>query len=122
MKGCIIATVVLGVVLTLVAVNAIYVRHVSATLSEMTDALPSLPDGDTPAAVQAVGNYLDRHISLLSLSINYTLLARAGETVAVLKSYAEASDAVQYAATMETLRQICRDLARAERFHVKNLL
>ena len=122
MKGCIIATVVLGVVFSLVAINAIYVRHTSNALVEQLESLPDLPDGDTPAAVQAVGDYLARHASLLSLSVNYTLLARAGETVAVLKAYAEAGDAVQYAATLEALRQIFLDLARAERFDIKNIL
>lgn len=122
MKGCIVAAVVLGVVLSLVAANAIYVCHTSNALVEQLESLPNLPDSDTPASVQAVGDYLARHEGLLSLSVNYTLLARAGETVAVLKAYAEAGDAVQYAATLEALRQICRDLARAERFDIKNIL
>ena len=122
MKGCIVAAVVLAIVLSLVAVNAIYVRHVSTTLTEMTESLPDLPDGGTPEEVQKIRAYLERHTGLLSLSVNYTLLARLSETLAMLEAYAQAGNAMQYAATLAVLREICLDIARAERFHVKNLL
>ena len=122
MKGCIVAAVVLAVVLSLVAVNAIYVRHVSATLTEMAESLPDLPGEDTPEEVQKIRAYLERHVSLLSLSVNYSSLSRAFDSIAALEAYAEAGDAVQYAATLAVLQEICRDIARAERFHVKNLL
>ena len=122
MKGCIVAAVVLAVVLSLVAVNAIYVRHASATLTEMTESLPDLPDEDTPEEVQKIRAYLERHASPLSLSVNYSSLSRAFDSIAALEAYAEAGDAVQYAATLAVLQEICRDIARAERFHVKNLL
>ena len=122
MKGCIVAAVVLAVVLSLVAVNAIYVRHVSATLTEMTESLPDLPNEDTPEKIQKIGDRLNRHTALLSLSVNYTLLARLSETIATLEANARTGDAMQYAATLAVLREICRDIARAERFHIKNLL
>ena len=122
MKGCIVAAVVLAVVLSLVAVNAIYVRHVSATLTEMAESLPDLPGEDTPEEVQKIRAYLERHASPLSLSVNYSSLSRAFDSIATLEAYAEAGDAVQYAATLAVLQEICRDIARAERFHVKNLL
>ncbi len=123
MKGVIVAALVLGAVCGLVALNAVYVRHVTDGLLDKLDALPDAPDAEqTPNAVQEIIDYLERHTTGLCLSLNYALPDRVGEQLAALKSYARLGDTLQYAATLAVLRDACRDLARAERFDIKSIL
>ncbi len=122
MRGCVTAMAVLCAVLLLVAANAVYVHHVSRTLLDDLAALPDVPDPQaTPAAIQAIHDRLDRNLTGLSLSVNYSLPDRIGENLAALASYAETGDSRQYAATLAMLQDLCRDLARAERFHAENI-
>ncbi len=122
MKGCIAASVVLCVVIALVAVNAVYVRRTCDELTARLDALPEFPDPSvTPGDVAAIADYLDAHTTLLSLSVNYTLPDRIGESLAALREYARLGDEDQYVATRAVLRDLCGDLARAEQFSLENI-
>ncbi len=122
MKGCIVAAVVLCAVLLLVAVNAVYVRRVS---DELLNALANLPDHPDPAAtpdqVAALQTYVERHTPLLSLTVNFTLPDRISESLAALEEQARLGDVYQYTSTLAILRDLCRDLARAEQFKVENI-
>lgn len=122
MKGLIVAAIVLGVVLALVAVNVVYVRHVSDEMLDRLEALPALPDtSGTPEKVRSVKRYLEKHTTALSLSVNYNLLARAGESLTALEAHAEIGDERQYVAALAVLKDLCRELSRAERFDIQNI-
>ncbi len=122
MKGCIAAILVLCAVLAAVAVNAIYVHRVTDRLLAQLEALPEVPDTEaTPEAIGDITAYLERNLTCLSLSVSYTLPDRIGESLAQLASYAKTGDTLQYAATLSLLRDLCRDIARAERFHMENI-
>ncbi len=122
MRGCIIATVVLCAVVLLVAVNAIYVNHIADELAAALDELPDLPDpATTPEEVAEIRRLLRRHETCLSLSVNYTLPDRILESLSAMEEHAQLGDRFQYAATRAILRDLCEDLARAERFRVENI-
>ncbi len=122
MKGVIAAAVVLCAVALLVAVNAVYVHHVTDRLTVMLDELPALPDpATTPDAVAETAAYLKQHMTPLSLSVNYTLPDRIAESLAALEASAEQGDRFQYAATLAVLRDLCEDLSRSERLKIENI-
>ncbi len=122
MKGCIVACAVLCAVVALVAVNAVYVRRVSDTLLDLLETLPDLPDpAVTPGEIEAVSAYLCEHMTLLSLSVNFALPDRIAESLAALREEARLGDGYQYTATLAILRDLCRDLARAEQWKVENI-
>ncbi len=122
MKGCVAAAVVLCVVILLVAINAVYVRRVADNLCDRLEALPEHPDPTTtPDAVAAIRRRLEAHTTTLSLSVNFALPDRIGESLCALEAYAREGDGAQYAATRAVLLDLCRDLSRAERFDLENL-
>ncbi len=122
MKGCIIGAAVLCAVILLVSLNAVYVNRVSDTLLADLDTLPALPDPtNTPHMIAAIAADFEKKTTLLSLSVNYTLPDRIAESLSALEAQARLGDGFQYAATLAILRDLCEDLARAERFRAENI-
>ncbi len=122
MKGVIAAAAVLLLVTALVILNAVYVRRTTDGLLAAADALPDIPDPSaTPQAVAALRAAYDRRLSLLSLSVSYTVLDRVEEALCSLEAHAAAGDGLQYAAALALLRDLMRDIARAERLHPENI-
>jgi len=121
-KGCIMAAGILLLVGILVAVNAVYVTRVSDTLEEMYKNLPLVPDpATTPAVIQNMTEYLNRHETGLGISIGFPLLDGIEERLARLEAYAEAGNTTEYAATLTALEGCLRDLRRHERVHSRNI-
>ncbi len=122
MKGCRAAAGVLLLILLAVLGNALFVRGVSDRMTEAVDTLPPIPDPQaTPAAVEAIRRDYEGVLPYLSVTINYSTLARVGELLRSLERYAAAGDDAQYAATLATLRALIADLGRGERPAAENL-
>ncbi len=122
MKGCIVAAGILLLVGILVAANAVYVTHVGDALDRMYKDLPPVPDpATTPVAIRRMTDYLERHETGLGLSIGFPFLDGLKERLLRLEAYAEASDDVEYAATLTALEGCIKDLHRHERLHPRNV-
>lgn len=123
MKGWVVAAAVLLAVCILVGVNGFYVRHTTRELMADMEALPAVPDPETtPAEVAALREKLDSHLTGLGLSVSYTVLDRAIETLYSLEANARVGDHMQYAASLALLRDMLEDIARLERFRLENIL
>ncbi len=117
------AAIVLAVIVALVILNAVCLRRVTDDLIAMLEALPEIPDpAKTPQAVAALREELERHMTMISLSVNYNTLDRALEALYSLEAYARAGDAAQYEATRAALRDLFDDLGRLERLRAENIL
>lgn len=123
MKGWVVAAAVLLAVCILVGVNGFYVRRTTRELMADMEALPAVPDPETtPAEVAALREKLDGHLTGLGLSVSYTVLDRAIETLYSLEANARVGDHMQYAASLALLRDMLEDIARLERFRLENIL
>lgn len=122
MKQCHMAAVVLAIVIALVVANAVYIHHITGSLTAELDALPTVPEADgTPQAVAVLRKRLQSHAGVISLSVNYTVTDRAIEALYSLEAFARAGDNAQYEATKAALRDYLEDLGRLERLSIENI-
>ncbi len=123
MRICIAAAVVVTVLLGAIAGNAVYVHRVSEALIAELDALPDVPDPSaTPADIADLRASLEKHLALLGLSVNYSLLDRAEEALWAMEAHARTGDLLQYETSRLVLRDLFRDFARLERISAENIL
>ena len=123
MKGCRIALILMLLIAIGVTVNAVYVVHVSRSLTICLDTLPDLPDPEeTPEAVGGIKREFEQDIFILGITIPYATLDRIRESLLRLEIYAAAGDQLRYAETLAVLRELAEEIARAEVLSVRVIL
>ena len=123
MRGCVIGGAVLGVVVVLVIINAIFVGNTVETLTERVDGLPDTPDPvATPEEIASIREFLAAKESLLELSVSYAVIDKVTETLYGLEAAARAGDIFQYGESLALLMDLVEDIGRLERMEIKNLL
>ncbi len=116
------AAVLLCLILCAVAANAVFVRGSVAALRTRADALPAIPDADTPGLLDGLGAQFNRYETGLSLSVSFPILDRVREQIAAARAYAVSGSDTDYAAALAVLREALNDLDRLERFSVRNIM
>ena len=120
MKVCITAAIVLLLVITLVVINAVYVRRVTDDLLARLSTLPDTPNPDvTPQEIAAIKVVFDRRLPWLSLTAGFDSLDRVEESLIALEAHAEVGDVRQYASTRAVLEDLMQDIARTEKLSVE---
>ena len=133
MKGYVIALAVLTLIVAAVTANAAYIRFVTDSLAADLAALPDKPlvsepldneplADETAAAVAAVRENFEKHLTLLSVTVAYPVLDRVTESLRILETHAQTGDSSEYAATLTLLRELVEEIARLEKLSVENIL
>lgn len=123
MKGCIIAAALLLAVAILVVFNAVCIRHTTAELLSLLEALPPRPDTDTtPSEVIRIREALERRAPILELTVPHTLTERISLGLVALETYARLGDEPRYAATLAILRELLEELGRWEEVRVTSVV
>ena len=123
MKGYRIALILLLLIAVGVTVNAVYVAHVSRSLTFGLDALADVPDPEeTPDAIVDVKREFEQAVPILGITIPYAMLDRISESLLLLEIYAAAGDELRYTETLAVLRELAEELARAEMLSVRTIL
>ena len=86
------------------------------------DALPAIPDADTPGLLDGLEAQFNRYETGLSLSVSFPILDRVREQIAAARAYAVSGSDTDYAAALAVLREALNDLDRLERFSVRNIM
>ena len=117
MKTFIAALILLGMVVTCVAVNAIYINEASAFLC---DAVSSLPPADSDTCIEAAGSLQREWQSRRSLIELSTDLGKLGEIdvhLSALVVSAKNRSVDEYEKTRATLRDLFSKLRTFENFN-----
>ena len=123
MKGCLLGGAVLLLVIALAVCNALFVTKTQAALLYELAALPPVPDPmTTPSQVAALRAHLESKEALLGISVSYTVIDKATETLRSLEASAASDDVMQYQASLAVLRDMLEDIGRLERLSLKNIL
>ena len=123
MRGCILGGTVFLLVIALTVCNALFVTRTESSLLGELDALPIDPDPDvTPSQIAHILRLLKSKEALLGISVSYTVIDKATQTLHSLEASAASGDTDQYRATLATLRDMLEDIGRLERFSLKNIL
>lgn len=93
-----------------------------AALRTRADALPVIPDADTPGLLDGLETQFNRYETGLSLSVSFPILDRVREQIAAARAYAVSGSDTDYAAALAVLREALNDLDRLERFSVRNIM
>ena len=94
----------------------------SRRLRTRADALPVIPDADTPGLLDGLETQFNRYETGLSLSVSFPILDRVREQIAAARAYAVSGSDTDYAAALAVLREALNDLDRLERFSVRNIM
>ena len=123
MRGCILGGTVLLLVIALAVCNALFVTRTESSLLGELDALPIDPDpAVTPSQIAHIRRLLKSKEALLGISVSYTVIDKAAQTLHSLEASAASGDTEQYQVTLATLRDMLEDIGRLERLSLKNIL
>lgn len=123
MKGCVLAAVILLLVVIGVICNALYIHHTADQLMEWVEALPDVPNPqETPHAIGQIRERLEKKVSLLGITVPYSIIDRVSEALINLEACARTDDRLQYAETLALLRDLVEEIGRTEKITVKNIL
>ena len=122
MKSFIITLLLLAAMLAGIVTNALYINNVVTRMTERLDALPSPDHPDCAAQALALQEYWDKQVRFVDLSVNYSMVDRVSEQVALLSSCAQRGDLYGYYAATALLRDALEDLEHPEKLSFRSLL
>lgn len=122
MKSFVATLLLLVAMLFGILFNALYINKVANEMTSMLNALPQIGHPDCVAATSALEEYWSRQVRTVDLSVNYSVVDRVTEQVALLSTCAKTGDLYGYYSALTLLRNALEDLAHTEKPGVWNIL
>ena len=122
MKSFVITLLLLTAMLLGIISNSLYINNVVTRMEKMLDTLPAPDHPNCINQAIALQEYWSKQVKIVDLSVNYLLVDRVSEQVALLSSCAQTGDLFGYYSALALLRDALDDLGHLERLSLGSIL
>ena len=122
MKSFIATLVLLGVMLGGILVNCIYINNVANDMLEAAEELRFLEGEESVLRAVALLEYWQGKVGLVDLSVNYLLIERVNQNLALVVTCAKAEDRFGYLSALSLLIDAIEDMRRLEELSLGGIL
>ena len=122
MKSLLISLILFAVMLSSIAVNAIYINNVANKMNDLLAELPDIGEEGCSDATRDICDYWEKNTPYVGLSVGYTIVDRVSEQAATLSACAACNDFFGFRTALALLRDAVGDMRRLEKFSIENLL
>lgn len=122
MKSFLVTLLLLTAMLFGIVANSLYINNVVTRMESALEQLPAPDHPDCPAQALALQEYWSKQVKTVDLSVNYLLVDRVSEQVALLSSCAQTGDLYGYYSALALLRDALDDLRHLERLSFGSIL
>ena len=122
MKVFLFTLILLLVLCSLVAWNALYINNVENRMQSALDELPDINAPDCAARARELLSLWEKHEDLVRLSVGFPAADRVTEQAKLLLSCAEIGDVYGFRSARTLLCDALSDVARLEKLSISTLL